>query len=74
MWHLITTATMIIKGLWERLSLYCKAYEKEKKKISLAFELSNQSMKRISKGVYGSFKQDFPNLGYMLRIHISYLR
>ena len=51
-----------------------KLMKKKKKKKSLAFELSNQSMKRISKGVYGSFKQDFPNLGYMLRIHISYLR
>lgn len=47
---------------------------KKKKKLSLAFELSNQSMKRISEGVYGSFKQDFPNVGYTLRIHISYLR
>lgn len=55
------------------LSLCCKAYEKEKKLI-LAFELLNQSMKRISEGLYGSFKQDFLNPGYTLRIHISCLR
>ena len=36
MWHLITTATMMIKRLWDRLSLCCKAYEKEKKiKLSI---------------------------------------
>ena len=40
---------------------------KKKKKLILAFELLNQSMKRISEGLYGSFKQDFLNLGYTLR-------
>lgn len=47
---------------------------KKKKKLSLAFELSKQSMKRISEGLYGFFQQDFLNLGYTLRMHISYLR
>lgn len=40
---------------------------KKKKKLSLAFELSKQSMKRISEGLYGFFSARFSKP----RIHIK---